>query len=279
MTDPRALVDAATVRLAAGGVPSPRVDAELLLAAVLDVPRSRLMSRAEVPHETVARYDAHVTRRAAREPLQHITGTAPFRHLVLAVGPGVFVPRPETELLVDAVLSHLCALDRAVVLDLCSGSGALALAIDGEVPAAQVVAVEQSSAALSWLRRNAVGTDVRVVSGDVRDPELLRCCYGRADAVVCNPPYVPSRAQDVDPEVLADPRESVFAGGDGLDLIPTVVLRAAQLLRPGGILALEHDDTHESAVPELLVADGRFDAVVEHHDLAGRPRYAVATRR
>lgn len=276
--DVRALLSSATARLTAVGIPTPRVDAELLLAAVLDVPRSRLLTCSDIPSPAADVFDGYVARRATREPLQHITGTVPFRHLVLAVGPGVFVPRPETELLVDAVLPHLRALDGPLAIDLCSGSGALALAIADEVPGARVVAVERSSPALRWLRRNAAGTDVRVVDGDVRDHDLLRPHHGEADAVVANPPYVPLAA-DVDPEVRADPGEAVFAGADGLDLIPPVVSCAALLLKSGGLFALEHDDSHATAVPDLLGADGRWIDVTERRDLTGRPRYVVATRR
>lgn len=274
----RALLRAATERLGAAGVPSPRVDAELLLAAVLAVPRGRLAVLDELPAAAAARYGEYVARRAGREPLQHITGQAPFRRLVLAVGPGVFVPRPETELLVDAVLPHLRGLDAASVVDLCAGSGALALAVADEVPGAAVTAVEHAEPALGWLRRNAAGTPVWVAAGDVRDPDLLAELHTRVDAVVSNPPYVP-RTAPVAPEVRADPDEAVFAGPDGLGLIPDVIARAAALLRPGGVLALEHDESHGAAVPKLLGGTGDWTDVADHPDLTGRPRYATAVRR
>jgi len=275
MTGP-VIADAAA-RLSAAGVPSARVDAELLLAAVLDVPRGRLLTAARPPQSALEAYQKAVARRIAREPLQHITGSAPFRHIEVEVGPGVFVPRPETELLVDAVLAHLRNIERPAVVDLCSGSGALALAIADEAPEASVVAVEYSGAALPWLTRNASGTTVKVVAGDVRDPELLRPLYGRSDAVVANPPYVPAPTE-VAPEVLADPQDAVFAGADGLDLIPTVISRAALLLTSGGVLAMEHDDSHGPVVARLLADDGRWSAIGPHRDLAGRPRYVTATR-
>lgn len=282
MTDARQLLAEAAARLAVAGVSSPRVDAELLLAAVLGVPRSRLLTVGEVPASAAGTYAEHVARREAREPMQHITGTAPFRHLVLRVGPGVFVPRPETELLVDAVLPHLHSIDEPLVIDLCAGSGALALAIADEVPRARAVAVERSPAAVRWLTRNAAGTTVTIRCGDVRDPELLRPLYGQADVVVANPPYVPlpptAAPGCVDPEVLADPPEAVFAGADGLEIMPAVLSRAALLLKPGGVLAVEHDDTHAIAVPALLAADAHWSCVTEHHDLAGRPRYTLACR-
>jgi release factor glutamine methyltransferase len=267
----------ATQRLAAVGIGAARVDAELLLAALLDVPRGQLLTRDQVPGSVAAEYDAWVTRRVAREPLQYITGRAPFRNLDLAVGPGVFIPRPETELLVDAVLPELTARPEPIVIDLCAGSGALGLAIADEVPAARVVAVEQSFAATRWLQRNAAGSTVRVVTGDIRDPELLRPLYERADVVVSNPPYVPTPTQ-VEPEVLADPTDAVFAGPDGLDLLPAVITLAALLLRPGGVLAVEHDDTHGSVVPDILTRDGRFAEIADHPDLTGRARFATARR-
>ncbi|WP_375500911.1 peptide chain release factor N(5)-glutamine methyltransferase [uncultured Jatrophihabitans sp.] len=273
----RALLADATQRLRSAGVDSPRVDAELLLAFVLEVPRGRLVALDDVPASVAATFDEHVTRRATREPLQHITGVTPFRHLLLAVGPGVFVPRPETELLVDAVLPHLRSLEAPLVVDLCAGSGALGLAIAAEVPGASVIAVEASEQAARWLLRNAEGTSAQVIVGDVRDPELLRELHGRVDAVVCNPPYVP-RHVHVAPEVRADPREAVFAGGDGLDLMSTVVALATVLLRAGGRFALEHDDTHAVSVPALLSQDERWTDVVDHDDLTGRPRYVTSRR-
>jgi release factor glutamine methyltransferase len=266
-------IAAATNRLAAAGVGSPRVDAELLAAEIWG-DRSMLLVRAgqEITTEDAAAFDAMVARRAAREPLQHIVRHAPFRHLVLDVGPGVFIPRPETELLVDAVLP---SIDRdSVVVDLCSGSGALAAAIAVEAAPARVIAVEADPAARVWLAHNARG--VEVVAGDARDPELLRGTV--ADVVVCNPPYVPE-GTPVGPEVLADPHDAVFAGPDGLALMPHVIARAADWLRPGGVLAVEHDDTHGESVPALLGADGRWRDIADHPDLSGRPRFATAIRR
>lgn len=274
----RALLAEATARLHAAGVASARVDAELLLAYCAGVPRSRLITLDEVPPDTKNRFAALIERRVRREPLQHLTGTAPFRHLELAVGPGVFVPRPETELLVDAVLPLIAGRAAPLVVDLCSGSGALALAVADELPGSRVVAVERSECALSWLRRNAAGTRIEVLAADVTSPALLLGERGGVDAVLSNPPYVPA-ATPVEPEVHADPAEAVFAGADGLGLIPTVIQRAAELLRPGGVLALEHDDTHADAVPALLHAGGCWDDVREHADLSGRPRFVTARHR
>jgi release factor glutamine methyltransferase len=276
VTEARQVLEDATARLSAAGLDSPRVDAELLLSHVLGVPRARLLMISGVHPSAVVTFDRLVKRRGLREPLQHIVGRAAFRHIQLAVGPGVFVPRPETELLVDAVLPGLTADSLAV--DLCAGSGALAVALADEVPGLRVVAVETSPEALVWLQRNTRGTSVEVVDGDVRALELLSDLGGSVDAVVCNPPYVPA-ATEVAPEVRFDPNVALFAGPDGLALIPDVIARAAELLRAGGVLALEHDDAHGTAVPELLAADGRWRDVVDHEDLTGRPRYATAVRR
>ncbi len=277
MTSPRELLAAATARLGAAGVASPRVDAELLLAHTLGIERSRLVLAGMVAPAAAADYQHLVQRRAAREPLQHLTGHAPFRHVDLAVGRGVFVPRQETELLVDAVLDALRGLTSPVVVDLCSGSGALAVALADELPAARVVAVERPGPALEWLYRNTRQTAVEVVEADVADPNLLIAMRATVDALVSNPPYVPGGVE-VEPEVWADPDIAVFAGVDGLALMPAVIARAAELLRPGGVTAIEHDDSHERAVPALLVADGRWREIVDHHDLTGRPRYVTATR-
>lgn len=275
MSDPRDVLDQATERLAAAGLESPRVDAELLLSHVLGVPRGRLLMISGVHPSAVVALDRLVKQRLLRAPLQHIVGRAPFRHVQVAVGPGVFVPRPETELLVDAVLPALGA--GSVVVDLCSGSGALALALAGEVPGARVVAVESAPDALVWLRRNVRGSAVEVVEGDVTDSGLLPELAAGADAVVANPPYVPTTT-DVAAEVRFDPEVAVFAGPDGLAVIPFVIARAAELLRPGGVLAIEHDDSHGGAVPELLAADGRWRDIADHRDLTDRPRYGTAIR-
>ncbi|PZS16664.1 MAG: peptide chain release factor N(5)-glutamine methyltransferase [Pseudonocardiales bacterium] len=278
MTTASALLTTATALLRAAGVESARVDAELLLAHSLGVERSRLPVVEAVPPGAESAFAAALARRVLREPLQHIVGHAPFRHLELAVGPGVFVPRPETELLVDAVLPTLRSVAEPTVVDLCAGSGALALAVADEVRGARGYAVESAAAALDWLRRNTVGTSVQVVAADVRDPDLLVELRARVDAVLCNPPYVPA-TQRVGPEVRADPDDSVFGGPDGLDLMPAVAARAAQLLRPGGVVAIEHDDTHGESMPRLLTHLGCWRDVRAHRDLAGVPRYVTALRR
>jgi len=216
--------------------------------------------------------------RARRVPLQYLTGTAPFRYLELAVGPGVFIPRPETELLVGWGLDALAGRPAPLVVDLCSGSGAIALAVAGEHPGSVVVAVEQSAGALPWLRRNAASTRIKIIEGDALSPATLPDLDGHVDAVLSNPPYVPS-ATRVPPEVADhDPAAAVFAGADGLDVIRGLVPRAARLLKPGGVVAIEHDDSHGQAVPDLLRAAGVFGEIADHDDLTGRPRFATARR-
>lgn len=263
--------------LAAAGLPSPRADASLLVAYVLGVPRGRLLGADDLTAEQATRLAELVNARGGRVPVQHLTGTAGFRHLDLAVGPGVFVPRPETEGLVGWGL--VAAGPAPTVVDLCSGSGAIALAVADELAGAVVYAVERSPEALTWLRRNASGSRVTVVEGDATEPGVLSELDGGVDLVLCNPPYVPD-AVPVPPEVSGhDPAEAVFGGPDGLAVIRGVVARAGALLRPGGAVAIEHDDTHGLAVPELLRADGRYEDVTDHPDLAGRPRFATARRR
>ncbi|HET9519392.1 MAG TPA: peptide chain release factor N(5)-glutamine methyltransferase [Actinoplanes sp.] len=282
---------AAASELATAGVASPRVDAELLAAHVLGIGRGRLLLVDALRPDELARFTELVARRAARVPLQHLIGSAAFRYLELAVGPGVFVPRPETELLAGWGIDAARAAGPApVVVDLCSGTGAIALSVANELPTARVTAVERSTAALRWLRRNAADRAaagdqaIDVVAGDVTDPALrtgtggLGPLAGAVDVVLCNPPYVPD-CTAVPPEVAAhDPAEAVFGGADGLSVIRPVVALAAVLLRPGGVLGIEHDDLHAAAVPDLLRADGRFVDVADHDDLSGRPRYATARR-
>lgn len=280
----RAIARAARA-LAEAGIEAPRAEAEQLAAYVLDVPRGRLALADGFTRAQLGRFEALVDRRAAREPLQHLTGSAGFRHLELAVGPGVFVPRPETELLAGWGVAQGRRRSAPQVVDLCSGSGAIALSVAQELPDARVVAVERSPAALEWLRRNAADraaagdTPIEVVVADVTDPQLLAELVGRVDVLLCNPPYVP-RSVAVPPEVAGhDPDEAVFGGADGLDVIRPVIARAAELLRPGGVLGIEHDDTQGEAVPALLAADGRFERIEDHRDLVGRPRFATASRR
>ncbi|MBU2661955.1 peptide chain release factor N(5)-glutamine methyltransferase [Actinoplanes bogorensis] len=265
----------AVADLSAAGVESPRVDAELLAAYVLGIPRGRLLVVDSLRAGELSRFTGLVAERARRIPLQHLLGTAAFRYLELQVGDGVFVPRPETELLAGWGVEHTAP--GATVVDLCSGSGAIALSVADEAAPGRVIAVERSPAALSYLRRNAAAFPVvEVVEGDVTDPGLLAGL--EVDVLLCNPPYVPV-GTPVPPEVSEhDPDEAVFGGDDGLTVIRPVIALAAALLRTGGVVGIEHDDVHGEAVPELLRADGRFTEVTAHADLTGRPRYATARR-
>jgi release factor glutamine methyltransferase len=263
--------------LSQAGVASPRVDAELLAADVLGVPRGRLALAPPMTPVQHERFADLVAARASRVPLQYLLGRAPFRSLELAVGPGVFIPRPETEQLVDWGLA--VAGPAPLAVDLCSGSGAIALSVAHELPRSTVYAVEQADSALVWLRRNVAAIEPRVivVEGDVIEPTTLSTLDGSVDLVLCNPPYVPSGAQ-LEPEVTDhDPAEAVFGGPDGLALIPGIAARSFALLRPGGWLGMEHDDTQGSSVPSLLRAAGFVD-IEDRRDLADRPRFAVGRR-
>ncbi|HEY6423809.1 MAG TPA: peptide chain release factor N(5)-glutamine methyltransferase [Pseudonocardiaceae bacterium] len=266
------------------GVASPRVDAELLAAHVLGVRRGRLPMVPLVDPPVIEELRKLVSRRAARVPLQHLTGTAAMGAIDVAVGAGVFIPRPETEVLLTWGLGALNGVQRPLVVDLCTGSGALALAVAHARPDAQVHAVELQPAALSWARHNidarAAAGDTPVVlhAGDVAEPGLLGALDGMADLVLCNPPYVPLGAT-VPPEVfLHDPRTAVFAGQNGLAVIIEVVRTGTRLLCEGGSIGIEHDDSHSVAVPALLAARRVLTDVADHLDLAGRPRFATARR-
>lgn len=270
--------------LAAAGVNSPRADAEQLAAALLGVERTKLMMVPLVDPEVVASFRELVRRRAERVPLQHLTGTATVGNVTLSVGPGVFVPRPETELLLAWGLASLEGVDAPLVVDLCAGSGALGLAVANARPDATVHAVENDPVAVSWARRNAdeqvrLGdTPIRLHTGDVGDPLLLRELDGLVDLVLCNPPYVPE-GTPVPPEVRDhDPHHAVFGGRDGLDVLRDALDCATRLLRPGGGMAIEHDDTHGGSVPALMAAHRVLFSVEDHTDLAGRARFATARR-
>jgi release factor glutamine methyltransferase len=266
------------------GVESPRVDAELLAAHVVGVPRGRLSMVPLVDQPVVEALRLLVSQRAKRVPLQHLTGTATMGPIDVAVGPGVFIPRPETEMLLTWGLAALDGVSQPLVVDLCTGSGALALAMAHARPDAQVHAVERDPVALSWARRNADmraaagDTPVVLYSGDVADPGLLVALDGMAHLVLCNPPYVPLNAA-LPPEVAwHEPPVALFAGDDGLAVIPDVVRTGTRLLREGGSIAIEHDDSQAEAVPALLAARRVLTDVADHVDLAGRPRFATARR-
>ena len=280
-----AIIEAASV-LEEAGVASPRVDAELLAAHLLGIERGRLGLVPLVDSAMIDAYMAMVDQRAKRIPLQYILGTSPMGEIYLAVGPGVFVPRPETELLLGWALAFLERHGRRnpVVLDLCTGSGALALAIAHARPDAVVHAVELEPRALAWARQNAEtrandgDTPIILHRGDVTDRTLLAALEGAVDIVVSNPPYIPE-GTPLEPEVADhDPHSALFGGPDGLSVIKPMVSNIARWLRIGGAAAVEHDDTNGALVAELFTQRRVFGDVVEHFDLAGKPRFVVAHR-
>ncbi len=287
--------------LTEAGVPSPQADAEILAGRVLGVSRSAV---AGVPAIAPAAADAILSaarRRAEREPLQHILGEAWFRYLDLHVGPGVFVPRPETEVVVDEALSRLPKDGPAVVVDLGAGSGAISLALATERPQTTVYAVELDAGAVPWLTQNVIrhaqalrdrGSKITVVLGDAgaisRADQPLAQLAGTVDLVIANPPYIPDDAQPRDPEVRDyDPTLALFGGPDGLDVVRRWLDTAADLLQPDAPLVMEHGELQgdDRGVPGLLarhedLASGGpvWREVADHLDLTGRPRYAVAVR-
>lgn len=278
-----AVVRAAAQRLADVGVPDPLVDAELLAGHVTGRSRGEVQAAIvrgdRIDEEDAAALEELVVRRCAREPLQHITGTAPFRHLELAVGPGVFVPRPETETVaqyaIDALLN--AAEPAPIGVDLGTGSGAIALAMATEVPHARIFAAELSADAHAWASRNVAGVEnLTLVLADLDDafPEL----DGEATVVISNPPYVPDAAIPRDPEVrLFDPAMALYGGEDGLDVVRRLSTRALRLLHPGGLLVIEHGELQGEAIRAILTADG-WRAAATHRDLTLRDRTTTALR-
>jgi release factor glutamine methyltransferase len=274
-------------RLAAAGVPTPDVDAALLIGFVLGASRGRVqaLAIAEAPLEASAadRIRELAERRAAREPLQHITGTAAFRQLEMAVGPGVFVPRPETEGVVQLAIDALraSATPEPLAVDLGSGSGAIALSLAVEVPHARVWGVEKSADAFPWTSRNFASSgaaNATLVAGDMADPALLAELDGTVDVVISNPPYVPDAAIPRDPEVrLFDPAMALYGGEDGLDLVRALSRTALRLAHPGGLLVIEHGELQAEAIRDILAADG-WRAPATHPDLTGRDRATTALR-
>ncbi|MGB9224039.1 peptide chain release factor N(5)-glutamine methyltransferase [Mycobacterium sp.] len=285
MTLLRRAIDSAAAQLAEAGIDSARYDAEQLAAHLAGTDRGRLTLLEPPDDEFFDRYRDIVTARSRRVPLQHLTGTVSFGPAVLHVGPGVFIPRPETEAILEwATAQRLPA--RPVIVDVCTGSGALAVALAQHLAklglGARILGIDDSEAALNYARRNAAGTDVELVSADITEPGLLRELDGQVDLVVANPPYVPDRADlqvVLEPEVAQhDPRHAVFGGPDGMTAIAAVVDLAGRWLRPGGLFAVEHDDTTSAETVELINSTGLFDDIVARHDLTGRPRFVTARR-
>ena len=261
------------------------VDAEHLLAHILGLTRMDLHNPVVLEATLLGFSDQNIVeeqffdlldRRLSFEPLQYLTGTAPFRHLDIQVGPGVLVPRPESELLVEAVLQHIKNLPQPVsVVDLGAGSGALSLAIATEAPASRVIAVEKSPEALVWLKKNVshIAENVRVVEGDVADVlPGIKC-----DVVIANPPYIPQR-QKLPRDVEAfEPHVALFGGPTGLEIPHMFIEAAARLLKPQGVLVIEHGEDQAEEIAKLLDVD--FSEVASHDDLVGRPRWSSAVRR
>ncbi|HJE52143.1 MAG TPA: peptide chain release factor N(5)-glutamine methyltransferase [Tessaracoccus flavescens] len=265
--------------LISAGSPSPGPEARQLVAHVLGVELSQLIRIDGVTAEDREEILRLAARRAAGEPLQHITGRAYFRYESLEVGPGVFIPRPETEEMVGWLLTTLAqrpATSRRVV-ELCAGSGAITAALAREIGGVELHAVELSPDAFAYLERNLdhVAVDLRL--GDMA--EAFRDLDGTVDAVIANPPYIPTshRAFLPDDVVAHDPELALFSGDDGLDATRTVAQVARRLLVPGGVLASEHDDSHPDAAMEVLTQAGFVD-VASHDDLTSRPRYVTGVQ-
>lgn len=301
-------------RLTAAGVPSPKADAAWLMSWVLEVPRNRLILQDELTSEQRLAFEKALTRRLARIPLQHITGQAAFRRIDVSVGPGVFIPRPETELIAEAAIRSARDVERPVVVDLCAGSGAIGISVAIEVPGADVYLVELDDEAVEWTRRNVdhhdraireAGSTARVIHGDAgtaADPGgPLASLVGAVDVVVSNPPYIPDSMIPREVEVRDhDPSVALFGGPSGLEIVHKVARAAALLLRPGGFFVVEHADVQgpdavgggvvglvrSMILDENLATmlpgrpgDGLFESVTDRLDLAGLPRFTMATRR
>lgn len=291
--------------LEAAGIEDPMADVELIVGHVLQVSRGRVQALAIMGTQlTVDESDAIealVSERVRRVPLQHLTGRAPFRGIELSVGPGVFVPRPETETVVQFAIDALQIVPdpEPIAVDLCTGSGAIALAIANEVPTALVWAVEKSREAHAWATRNVADLGdnrVTLLQGDVADLDggadlrtqdahaetaLTRAfapLIGRVHVLVSNPPYVPAEMIPRDPEVRDhDPELALYGGADGLDVVRVISRAARQLVAPGGLLVLEHAELQGASIRRLLAADG-WRAAATHPDLTGRDRTTTALR-
>jgi release factor glutamine methyltransferase len=273
----RCAIESATTLLADAGIDSARYEAEELAAHLTGTERGRL-PLIDSPDDTFFdRYHAAIAARSRRVPLQHITGTAAFGPLRLLVGPGVFIPRPETEAILEWATAQRLP-EAPVIVDLCTGSGALAIALAQHWPEARLLGIDDSDAALEYARKNSAGTKVELLHADVTKPGLLTDLDGQVDLVVANPPYVPDGAP-VEPEVSHyDPSHAVFGGTDGMTVINAIVRLAGRWLRPGGFFAVEHDDTTSSLTCELISGTELFDDVVARTDLTCRPRFVTARR-
>jgi release factor glutamine methyltransferase len=276
-------LESATDKLTSAGVTSPSVDAELLGCFVLGIERSELTMlslREELfPEDKIVQFETSVARRVKREPLQHITGLAPFRHLELHVGPGVFIPRPETEQLVELAIESIKKIEKPLVVDLCSGSGAIAISLATELEGSRVFSVELSEQAFEFLSNNyqKYGLDTK----SAKNEDLANAfdeLEAQVDLVISNPPYIPDSAVPVDLEVqLHEPSLALYGGEDGLDVIRRISDRALYLLKPSGLLLLEHADTQAQAISQLLLNQG-WQEVISSQDLAGKDRMISARK-
>ncbi|MEV8266582.1 peptide chain release factor N(5)-glutamine methyltransferase [Microbacterium sp. NPDC076911] len=275
----------ASAALQRAGIADPDVDAELLAAFVLGSSRGGVQASAvrgdEFSEEQVAHFDQLVARRLTREPLQHITGLAPFRHLELRVGPGVFVPRPETEMVAQLAIDALGAVaaPAPIAVDLGTGSGAIALAMATEVAHARVFAAENSVDAFLWTKENFERVDAENATLAFIDlarafPEL----DGTVSVVASNPPYVPDDAIPRDPEVrFFDPEVALYGGADGLDVVRVLSQVGLRLAHPGGTIVIEHGEWQGAGIREILAQDGWLGAAT-HPDLTLRDRATTALR-
>ena len=273
----------ASEKLSTAGVPSPQADATWLLCHILETDRSDLLTRItfdqDLAAEQLEAFLVALARREKREPLQHITGKAAFRSLELSVGPGVFIPRPETEQVVQYAIDYLRQLPMpGVAIDLGTGSGAIAIAMAIEVPQTKVYAVELSQAAFDYAAKNIEANLATVELRLGAMQEVVSDLVGGLDVVISNPPYIPDSAIPIDPEVRDfDPELALYGGEDGLDVIRDISGIAAALLRAGGLLVLEHAESQSDAIRELLLNDGWL-SVSAFQDATMRYRTITAIR-
>lgn len=278
-----ALLSESASKLKEAGVTSAIVDAELLACHCLGISRSQLAlmvaTNREFPTESLELFESALARRVARQPLQHITGKAPFRQLELKVGPGVFTPRPETEQVVGFALEKISNWSSPLIVDLCSGSGAIAISLATEISGSNVFAVEKSKEAFAYLCENAASFGI--AKENLRNEDLqnsLPELDASVDLVISNPPYIPNDAIPIDLEVqFHEPRMSLFGGEDGLDVVRQISARAMKLLKPGGLLVMEHADTQSMAIGKLLLDEGWLD-IEARADLAGKDRMISAVK-
>lgn len=299
------LVDAQH-RLSNAGIDSAATESAELLAHVLAVPRNRLFMQDTVDEDDRISFERLMAKRLNRIPLQHIMGTAAFRRIELEVGPGVFIPRPESELVAEAAIRFLNELTNPIAVDLCTGSGAIAISLAIEVPGTRVIGIELSPDAYPWLEQNirkfdpVVPVEVHQIDATDYSAEVFVGLSGKCDVVTCNPPYIPVDMVPRDPEVrIHEPAMALYGGADGLEVIRGIAKTAALLLKPGGLLVVEHADVQGPDAGEMSVVsvlrgvqldeelatyipgvpgDLLFSEVSDRQDFNQRPRFTVATR-